>query len=99
MEKEILILPIDDIEMWKNPVIELYGPDDSYLGYTHSEIVFLEWRYRIIKEKKTGYYYINTRTGERIDINLDGSLNDKFAFNLYNKILSETEMLLEPVEN
>lgn len=59
----------------------MYGPNDEYLGYTQSEIVFLDWLYRVLlDENHQDYYFIITTDGNKIkvDENLLSELNFKY---------------------
>lgn len=69
MKKKVeVIRPNYDIES-DNSVIEMYGPNDEYLGYTQSEIVFLDWLYRVLLDKNhQDYYFIITTDGNKIQV-------------------------------
>ena len=76
--------------------IDLYDPEDNYLGTTNNELSFNDFRLQIIKENKKGYYFINQLTGKRVNINHNGRVNnghEDYPFHLHTsqlaKIISE----------
>ena len=68
--------------------IDLYDPEDNYLGTTNNELSFNDFRLQIIKENKKGYYFINQLTGKRVN-----NGHEDYPFNLHTsqlaKIISE----------
>lgn len=59
------------IEKIKPPVIDVYGPGDTFLGELN-EYEFLDLREQISDEQASGYYIMFK--GQKIEINLDGDL-------------------------
>ena len=80
--------------------IDLYDPEDNYLGTTNNELSFNDFRLQIIKENKKGYYFINQLTGKRVNINPNGRVNnghEDYPFTLHQTQLAK--IIIEGAKN
>lgn len=66
--ENVIVRPNDKYEEENNLCVEMYGPEQLYLGYTQSEIVFIDWIKRVLQSRETGYYFIKTIDGNPVDI-------------------------------
>jgi hypothetical protein len=75
--------------------IDLYDPEDNYLGTTNNELSFNDFRLQIIEENKEGYYFIKRGpnfTNKKIYIKSNGRIengSENYPFTLYQTQLAK----------